>query len=199
MRTVFYDTPEVSYNSYAFSLKQASIRDMGMSQMKGKRTGVESYYHEINIKIRRNDFSGLLNFDNAGTLFERIIVSIIAALSKEHRNTYFVYNSEKACHIIQKITISNIKDWQGRCISKVYDLNDFDDQHILYRQYCAYISNKPSTLTMLDFSNNQGIQDTAEKRDFFTENTSKIIFIDMRGSLGITGNKILWSVMMSPF
>ena len=44
---------------------------------------------------------------------------------------------------------------------------------------------------MLDFSNNQEIQDTAEKRDFFTENTAKIIFIDMRGSLGITGNKIL--------
>ena len=71
MRAVFYNTPEVNYNPYKFSSRQVSIHDMGMSQMKGKRTGVQSYYHERNIKIRQNDFSGLLNFDNAGTLFER--------------------------------------------------------------------------------------------------------------------------------
>ena len=118
---------------------------MGMSQLQGKRTGVQPYYHERNIKICQNDFSGLLNFDNAGTQFEWIIVSIIHVLSKEHRNNYSVYNSEKACHIRQKITISNVKDSEGRYIGKVYDLNDFDKQ-ILYP--------KPSTLTMLDFSNN---------------------------------------------
>ena len=38
---------------------------MGMSQLKGKRTGVQPCYHETNIKIRQNGFSGLLNFDNA--------------------------------------------------------------------------------------------------------------------------------------
>ena len=189
LRAVFYDTPKINYNSYTFSLRQASIHDMGMPQLKGKRTGVQPYYHERNIKIRQNGFSGLLNFDNAGTQFEWIIASIILILSKEHRNTYSVYNSEKACHIIQKVTISNIKDSQGGYISKVYDLNDFDDQHILYRQYCAYISNKPSTLAMLDFSNNHEIKDTVEKRYVFMENTSKIIFIDMRDSLGITGKK----------
>ena len=172
-----------------FSLRPASIYDMGMSQLKGKSTGIQPYYYEGNIKIYQNGFSSLLNFDNAGTQFDWIIVSLIPVLSKEHRNTYSVYSSEKACHIIQKITISNIKDSQGRCISKVYDLNDFDGQHILYRQYCACITNKPSTLTMLDFRKNQEIQDTAEKRDFFTENTSKRIFIDMTNSLGITGKK----------
>ena len=113
LRAVFYDKPTV---------------------------GVQPYYHERNIKIRQNGFSGLLNFDNAGTQFEWIIVSIILIFSKEHRNTYSVYNSEKACHIIQKVTISNIKDSQGGYISKVYNLNDFDDQHILYRQYYYYIN-----------------------------------------------------------
>ena len=140
---------------------------MGMSQLKGKSTGIQPYYYEGNIKIYQNGFSSLLNFDNAGTQFDWIIVSLIPVLSKEHRNTYSVYSSEKACHIIQKITISNIKDSQGRYLSKVYDWNDFDDQHILYQQYNACISNKPSTLTMLDFSNNQEIQDTVEKKYFF--------------------------------
>ena len=121
LRAVFYDTPKINYNSYTFSLRQASIHDMGVSQLIGKRIGVQPYYHERNIEIRRNGFSGFLNFDNVRTQFEWIIVSIIPVLSKEHRNTFSVNNSEKACHILQKITIPNIKDSQGRHISKVYD------------------------------------------------------------------------------
>ena len=42
---------------------------------------------------------------------------------------------------------------------------------------------------MLDFSNNQEIQDTVERRDFFTNQCSKRLFIDMRDSLGVTGKK----------
>ena len=42
---------------------------------------------------------------------------------------------------------------------------------------------------MLDFPNNQGIQDTVERRDFFTNQYSKRLFIDMRDSLGVTGKK----------
>ena len=63
---------------------------MGMPQLKGKRTVAQLYYHERNIKIRQNGFSGLLNFDNGGAQFEWIIVSIIPVLSKEHSNTYSV-------------------------------------------------------------------------------------------------------------
>ena len=92
-----------------------------------------------------------------------MIVSIIPVLSKEHRNKYSVYNNRKATHIIQKITLSNMKDSRGLYISKVYDLTEFDDQVSLYRQFYAYISNKPSASTMLDFSNNQEIQDTAPR------------------------------------
>ena len=92
-----------------------------------------------------------------------MIVSIIPVLSKEHRNKYSVYNNRKATHMIQKITLSNMKDSRGLYISKVYDLTEFDDQVSLYRQFCAYISNKPSASTMLDFSNNQEIQDTAPR------------------------------------
>ena len=118
--------------------------------------------------IRQSGFGGILNFDNAGTQFEWIIVSIIPVLSQEHRTTYSVYDNEKTTHMIQKITLSNMKDSRGLCISKVYDLTEFDDQLSLYRKFCAYISNKPSSSTTLEFSNNQEIQDTVEKRDFFT-------------------------------
>ena len=56
------------------------------------------------------------------------MLSIIPVLSKEHRNTYSVYNNEKATHMIQKRTLLNVKDSRGLYISKVYDLTEFDDQ-----------------------------------------------------------------------
>ena len=60
---------------------------------------------------------------------------------------------------------------------------------LFYKQYLAYISNRGSTLTMLDFSNNQEVQETIQRRDFFTANASERIYIDMRNSLGYTGKK----------
>ena len=80
-------------------------------------------------------------------------------------------------------------------ISKVYNLAEFDDQLSLYRELCAYVSNKPNTSTMLDFSSNQEIQDTVERRDFFTNQCLKRLFIDMRDSLGVTEKKdpLKWS------
>ena len=66
-----------------------------MSQIRGKRTGVQPVYHEKkNIIIRQSGFSRILNFNNVGTQFEWIIISIIPVLSKEHRNTYATYNAE---------------------------------------------------------------------------------------------------------
>ena len=122
-----------------------------MSKLKGKRTGVQPRYHEKHMVIRQGVFDGILNFDNAGTQFEGIIVSIIRVLSKEHRNTYSVYNNEKATHMIQKITLSNMKDSRGFNVSKVYNSTGFDDHLSLHWQFCTYISNKPSASTMLDF------------------------------------------------
>ena len=48
---------------------------------------------------------------------------------------------------------------------------------------------------MFDFSYNQKIHDTVERRDFFANQSSKRLFIDMRGSMGVTGKKdpLKWS------
>ena len=74
-------------------------------------------------------------------------------------------------------------------ISKVYDFTEFDDQLSFYRQFCAHISNKPSTSTMLDFSNYQEIQGMVKRRDFFTNQFSKRLFVNMRDSLGVMRKK----------
>ena len=122
--------------------------------------------------------------------FEWIIVSIIPVLSKNHRNTYVTYNNERTCNIVEKLTISDIKDDNNHKIhSKVYDLQTFDDQLKLYRQYCEYIIKRPSNQTMLDFSNNHEIQETVQLRDFFITSAAVQLYVDMRDSLDATGKK----------
>ena len=71
----------------------------------------------------------------------------------------------------------------------MYDLTEFDDQLTIFRQYCAYITNTLSTNTFLDFSNNREIQSNVKRESFFTETTAKRLYIDLRGSLGVTGKK----------
>ena len=107
---MFYETRKINYYIYTHSVYKEATESFAMSQIRGKRTGVQPVHHEKNIKIRQNSFSGILNFNNVGTQFEWITISIIPVLSKEHRNTYASYNVEQACNTIQKMTISNIKD-----------------------------------------------------------------------------------------
>ena len=71
----------------------------------------------------------------------------------------------------------------------MYDLQTFDDQLKLYRQYCAYITNRPNYQTMLDFSNNHEVQETVQLRDFFTISAAERLYVDMRDSLGATGKE----------
>ena len=88
MRVVLYDVPKIMYNTYTFSPGQGSIHNQGMSKLKGKRTNVQPHYYEKHMVIRQGGFGGILNFDNAGTQFEWIIVSVIPVLSKETRTLY---------------------------------------------------------------------------------------------------------------
>ena len=71
----------------------------------------------------------------------------------------------------------------------MYDLTEFDDQLTVFRQYCVYIINIPSTNIFLDFSNNREIQNNVKREDFFTYTTAKRLYINLRDSLGITGKK----------
>ena len=95
-----------------------------------------------------------------------------------------------ACNTIRKLSITDIKDQvNNRRYDKIYDLENFDDQFKQYRQYCAYISNRSSNQTMLDFSKNQKVQQTVQFRDYFTTAASERLYKDMRDSLGETGKK----------
>ena len=88
------------------------------------------------------------------------------------------------------MSITDIKDQvNNRRYNKIYDLENFDDQFKLYRQYYAYISNRPGNQTMLDFSKNQEVQKTVQLRDYFTTVASERIYVDMRDSLGVAGKK----------
>ena len=132
MRPILFEASNLHYNTYTFTPRQAAIHDLVMGRIKGKKTVVQPYYHEKKLVVRQNGFGGIVNFDNTGTQFECLIISIIPVLSKEHRNTCATYNAEKANHFIRKITISNIKETVGTT-TKVCDLTEFDDQLTIFR------------------------------------------------------------------
>ena len=71
----------------------------------------------------------------------------------------------------------------------MYDLQTFDDPLKLYRQYCAYIINRPSNQTMLDLSNNHEVQETVQLKVFFTTSAAERLHVDLRDSSGATGKK----------
>ena len=41
LQTIFYETPKINYNLYTYSPQKQSIEHMAMSQIKGKRTGLQ--------------------------------------------------------------------------------------------------------------------------------------------------------------
>ena len=129
-----------------------------MSQLKAYRTGAQPLYHEKQLIIRTSGFDGHLNFNNVNTQFEWIVILIQPVLSKEHRNAFSTHENEQASNAIQKVEITNIKDPYSRVNEKIYNLNKFDKQVLLYRQYCTYILNSSSTKTMLDFSLSKEVQ-----------------------------------------
>ena len=73
--------------------------------------------------FRQGGFSGILNFDDAETQFGLIIVSIIPVLSKNHRNTYSVYNNEEATHVIQKKNAVKYERFQGIAHQQILRFN----------------------------------------------------------------------------
>ena len=118
MRPILFDAPKMYYNTYTFTPKKAAIHNLVTGRIKGKRTGVQPYYHEKKLIVRQNGFGGIVNFDYTGTQSEWLIISIIPVLSKEHRNTYATYNAEKANHLKEAVGTT----------TEVYDLTEFDDQ-----------------------------------------------------------------------
>ena len=70
MRPVLFDMPKIYYNTYMLTPRQTFIHDLVMKRMKGKRTGVQPYYHEKGLIIVQNGFSEIQSFENTGMQFE---------------------------------------------------------------------------------------------------------------------------------
>ena len=96
IKPIFLEAPKILQNTYIFTPIQQHIHKFEMKRIKWKRTGVEPVYHQKSSVIKANSFSTLTTFENTGAQFEWISISLIAVLSKEHRNTYARYDAEMA-------------------------------------------------------------------------------------------------------
>ena len=69
--------------------------------MKAFRIGVQPVYHEKQMIINAAGFAVHLNFNNTGTQFDWIIISVQPQISTEHINVYTTYGNEQANHLIK--------------------------------------------------------------------------------------------------
>ena len=152
IQVTLFKTPTIKYFLYEHIPAEAARKNFILSQMKAFRTSIQPVYHEKLIIINAAGFGGHLNFNNTGTQFEWIIISIQTEISTEHRNLHTTYGNEQANHLIKKIEISNIRRKYSRINEKIYDLDNFDNQLELFDQFRSYISNMASTKNALDFS-----------------------------------------------
>ena len=74
---------------------------------------------------------------------------------------------------------------------KNYNLGKFDNDLELFDQFRDYISNMTSIKNALDFMLNKECQQAAQCYEFFTNQKSEQIYIDIRNILGFTGQKDL--------
>ena len=63
LQTIFYETPKINYDLYTYTTQKQSIEHMAMSQIKGKRTGLQPTCHERNVVIRQGGFGTSINFN----------------------------------------------------------------------------------------------------------------------------------------
>ena len=52
IKGVFYKTPKINCYLYTYSAYKEATESVAMSQIRGKRTGMQPVYHEKNIKVR---------------------------------------------------------------------------------------------------------------------------------------------------
>ena len=80
LKAVFYETPKINCYLSTYAACKEVTESFAMSQIRGKRIGVQPAYHEKNIKIRRNGLSRTYNFINVSTQFEWRMISIITLM-----------------------------------------------------------------------------------------------------------------------
>ena len=162
IQVTFFKTLTIKYFLYEHTPAEATRKAFTLNQMKAFRTVAQPVYHEKQMIINAAGFGRHLNFNNTGTQFQWIIISMQPQISTEYRNLYTIYRNQQASHLIKKIEISNIQRKSSRINEEIYNLDNFDDQLELLDLFRAYISNTASTKNVLDFSLNKECQQAAQ-------------------------------------
>ena len=96
-------TPTIKYFLYEHMPAEAARKASTLSQMKAFRTSVQPIYHEKQMIINAARFGGHLNFNNTGTQFEWMIISIQPKIKSAHRNLYTTFGNEQTNDLIKEM------------------------------------------------------------------------------------------------
>ena len=130
--------------------------------------------------------SRTVTFNNAFKQFSFIEISLVFDRSDQHLSIYDSYNAEVAVTQIKSIKLQNASNTYSEFNTVKFDLEDQEDQYMLYNAFTAWVTEESSIETQSDYAYNEICQQLPNRTNYFT-NWDERVCINIRRSKGYTG------------
>ena len=88
--------------------------------------------------------------------------------------------------MIQSIELSNISDAYSVTNTMKFDINDYTQKHLLWKQHIAWRCDGYTNAPISDYINNPVFQELLPENTYISNTSDERISIDLRESLGYT-------------
>ena len=93
---------------------------------------------------------------------------------------YDTYNVEVASKINKNSKIDHFTEIYSLTNEKKYDINNFTQKHLLYKQFVSWSCNGSSVTPLTDYMNNPIYQELISEGDHFDVLSEKRTYLDLR-------------------
>ena len=142
------------------------------------------YQKTYELQAGSQDFS--VDFQGANRQFDWIEISLVYDKSNKHLTAYDSYNAECASKFIKSLEFANISDQYSSTNTLKFDLDNYLQKHLLWKQYLAWHTNGCSTAPVTDFMNNPIAQELKKENEYFRNKFDERLYVDLRPSHGHT-------------
>ena len=85
---------------------------------------------------------------------------------------------------IKSIKLTNFTELYSLTNEKKYDIDNFTQSHLLYKQFVTWSCNGSSVAPLTDYMNNPVFQDLISEDDYFNIRSDERVYLDLRVSSG---------------
>ena len=91
-----------------------------------------------------------------------------------------------AAKTVKSVRLTSFTGIYSLTYEKIYDVDNFSEKHLLYKQFVAWSCNGCSTAPLTDYINNPVYQELIDEDKYFEAKNDERIYLDLRASSGYT-------------